>query len=66
MSDENGEQEDGAAARLARYTGLSQEYIDRADLRIEIMRFCKEPLRDLSPTLVLRKSGRGANAVVLQ
>jgi carboxypeptidase C (cathepsin A) len=33
-------------ARLARYTGLSQDYIDRSNLRIEQARFCKELLRD--------------------
>jgi carboxypeptidase C (cathepsin A) len=32
-------------ARLARYTGLSEEYVERTDLRIEIFRFCKELLR---------------------
>jgi carboxypeptidase C (cathepsin A) len=31
--------------RLARYTGLSETYLDEADLRIEIRRFCKELLR---------------------
>jgi len=31
--------------KLARYTGLSEEYIDRTDLRIEIFRFTKELLR---------------------
>lgn len=31
--------------RLARYTGLSEDYIDRTDLRIEIFRFTKELLR---------------------
>jgi len=31
--------------RLARYTGLTPEYIERTDLRIEIMRFTKELLR---------------------
>lgn len=31
--------------KLARYTGLRPEYIDQADLRIEIHRFCKELLR---------------------
>ena len=36
----------GIVQRLARYTGLSPEYIDRTDLRIEIFRFCKELLRD--------------------
>lgn len=33
------------AAKLARFTGLSAEYCERADLRIEIFRFCKELLR---------------------
>lgn len=33
------------AERLAQLTGLSREYIERSDLRIEIMRFCKELLR---------------------
>jgi carboxypeptidase C (cathepsin A) len=33
------------AVKLARYTGLSVEYIERTNLRIEIMRFCKELLR---------------------
>ncbi|MFL6209957.1 MAG: S10 family peptidase [Pyrinomonadaceae bacterium] len=31
--------------RLARYTGLSRDYIDQSDLRIEIQRFDKELLR---------------------
>jgi carboxypeptidase C (cathepsin A) len=30
------------AAKLARYTGLSAEYVERTNLRIEISRFCKE------------------------
>jgi carboxypeptidase C (cathepsin A) len=34
-----------AIERLSRYTGLSAEYIDQTDLRIEIRRFCKELLR---------------------
>jgi carboxypeptidase C (cathepsin A) len=34
------------ARRLARYTGLSEEYVSRYDLRIEILRFCKELLRE--------------------
>jgi carboxypeptidase C (cathepsin A) len=33
------------AQQLARYTGLSADYIERTDLRIEIHRFCKELLR---------------------
>ncbi len=42
---------DATAARLARYTGLSVEYVKRYDLRIEIMRFCKELLRDQNRTI---------------
>jgi carboxypeptidase C (cathepsin A) len=30
------------AAKVARYTGLSQEYVERTNLRVEISRFCKE------------------------
>jgi carboxypeptidase C (cathepsin A) len=33
------------AGRLARYTGLSADYVERTNLRIEISRFCKELLR---------------------
>jgi carboxypeptidase C (cathepsin A) len=33
------------AAKVARYTGLSQDYVERANLRPDIMRFCKELLR---------------------
>ncbi|MBM3129993.1 MAG: peptidase S10 [Chloroflexi bacterium] len=32
--------------QLARYTGLSAEYIEQTNLRINIHRFCKELLRD--------------------
>jgi carboxypeptidase C (cathepsin A) len=41
----------GIAQKLARYTGLSPEYIDRTDLRIEIHRFVKELLRDQRRTV---------------
>ena len=37
--------------KLARYTGLSPEYIERTDLRIEIFRFTKELLRDQARTV---------------
>lgn len=37
---------DEIAARLAGYTGLSVDYVKRYDLRIEILRFCKELLRE--------------------
>jgi carboxypeptidase C (cathepsin A) len=33
-------------ARVARYTGLAEDYVERCDLRIEIFRFCKELLRE--------------------
>ncbi len=39
------------AKKLARYTGLSESYISRYDLRIEILRFCKELLRDEGRTV---------------
>lgn len=39
------------AKRVARYTGLSETYVDRADLRIEIMRFIKELARDQGMTV---------------
>ena len=40
------DERDAIAARLSRYTGLSQRFILGADLRINIMSFCKELLRD--------------------
>jgi carboxypeptidase C (cathepsin A) len=42
---------------LARYTGLSREYLDNTDLRVEIMRFTKELLRSEKKT-VGRLDGR--------
>lgn len=39
------------AAKLARFTGLSAEWIERADLRIEISRFCKELRRNEGRTV---------------
>ena len=39
------------AAKLARYTGLSAAYIERTDLRIKIMRFTKELLREQGLTV---------------
>lgn len=38
-------------ARLARYTGLDARYLDNSNLRVEIMRFCKELLRDRKRTV---------------
>ena len=37
---------DQVAQYLSRYTGLSLDYVERCNLRIEIMRFIKELLRD--------------------
>ena len=45
------------AQKLSRLTGLSAEYVDRSNLRIEIMRFDKELLRDQRRT-VGRLDGR--------
>ncbi|MDJ0664118.1 MAG: peptidase S10 [Acidimicrobiia bacterium] len=39
------------AKKLSRYTGLSEAYVTRYDLRIEILRFCKELLRDEGKTV---------------
>lgn len=39
------------AHKLARYTGLSEEYVRHANLRIEIHRFTKELLRDAHKTV---------------
>lgn len=39
------------AAKVARYSGLSPEYVERTDLRIDIFRFCKELLRDQGKTV---------------
>lgn len=47
----------GAARRIASLTGLSEEYVDRADLRIEHWRFFGELLRDRRLT-VGRLDGR--------
>ena len=45
--DRLGEDERAAVSeRLSRYTGLSQRFILGADLRVNIMSFCKELLRD--------------------
>ena len=43
LSEKNHQQ---IARKLARYTGLTSEYIEKTNLRIEITRFTKELLRD--------------------
>jgi carboxypeptidase C (cathepsin A) len=40
------EERERVLAKLGRYTGLSINYIDRANLRVSIGRFCKELLRE--------------------
>lgn len=42
---------EAVAASVARYTGLSEEYVKEYDLRIEILRFCKEVLRSRRQTV---------------
>lgn len=39
------------AAKLARYTGLSQTFVERSNLCVELHRFCKELLRDQGKTV---------------
>ncbi|HSH05772.1 MAG TPA: peptidase S10, partial [Anaerolineae bacterium] len=43
--------QDEIAAQLARFTGLSLDYIKQSNLRIDIMRFVKELLRDQRRTV---------------
>jgi carboxypeptidase C (cathepsin A) len=53
------------AAKVARYSGLSPDYVERSDLRIEIFRFTKELLRDQGKTvgrLDTRFTGRDLDA----
>lgn len=45
------EERASVAARLARYTGLSQDYVERSNLRILDSRFFKELLRDQRRTV---------------
>ncbi len=54
------------AAKVARYTGLSPEYVERANLRLEIFRFTKELLRAEGLTvgrIDSRFTGRDRDAV---
>ncbi len=37
--------------KVSRYTGLTPEYVERTDLRVEIFRFCKELLREEGRTV---------------
>jgi carboxypeptidase C (cathepsin A) len=45
------EQWNDVAAKVARYTGLSPDYVKRTNLRPEIQAFCKELLRDQRTTV---------------
>ena len=45
------EQRKAIASRVARYTGLSPEYVERTNLRINISRFVKELMRDQRQTV---------------
>jgi carboxypeptidase C (cathepsin A) len=45
------EQRAAVAEKLSRYTGLAPAYVERTNLRIEHMRFCKELLRDQRRTV---------------
>lgn len=44
------ERRDAVRASLARLTGLSETFIEHSDLRVPIMRFCKELMRDEART----------------
>ena len=46
-----GKERAAIAERLARYTGLSQRYVELSNLRIHISRFCKELLREEGKTV---------------
>lgn len=46
-----GEVRAAVVAKLARLTGLAPAYIERTNLRVEIMRFCKELLRERRRTV---------------
>jgi carboxypeptidase C (cathepsin A) len=45
------EQRAAVSAKLQAYTGLSPQFLDKYDLRIHIMRFCKELLADRKRTV---------------
>jgi carboxypeptidase C (cathepsin A) len=50
-SDLQGDERAAIVKKLARYSGLSEDYIDRTNLRINIHRFCKELRRDEGITI---------------
>ena len=52
-----GAERDKIVKQVARYTGLSPEYVERSDLRVKMLRFGKELLRD-EKRIVGRFDGR--------
>lgn len=44
-------EENRLSKEIARLTGVSKEFVQRSNLRLEIMRFCKELLRDSGKTV---------------
>jgi carboxypeptidase C (cathepsin A) len=46
-----GKERERMIQQVARYSGLTEDYVERANLRINIMRFCKELLRDRKQTI---------------
>ncbi len=62
----SGRERSRVASRLARYTGLRRQYVEQADLRIQIHHFCKELLRESGRTvgrLDSRLTGRDSSGV---
>jgi carboxypeptidase C (cathepsin A) len=47
----SGDERKRTVEQLARFTGLTPEYVERTNLRINIHRFCKELLRDQRRTV---------------
>jgi carboxypeptidase C (cathepsin A) len=47
----SGEKQRAIAKKVARYTGLDAAYVERSNLRVNILRFCKELLRSEGKTV---------------
>ncbi|MEY4529533.1 MAG: hypothetical protein RLZZ156_254 [Deinococcota bacterium] len=47
----DGNERSKVTKEVARLTGVSREFVERSDLRLEIMRFCKELMRDQGKTV---------------
>jgi carboxypeptidase C (cathepsin A) len=50
-TDLNPETRSKIISKISKFTGLTEEYVERTDLRINIYRFCKELLRDQNLTI---------------